>query len=160
LSIVRNSRSTDRIFFSTAYPADSKTFLSDFYLTNRSEAKKWISDIKTHNPANFCFACGRPDVTFAAPNRDIPCWETTSNQRVYLLAMKAVILSIAFLSLVLLSCGKDGELGPIGPKGDTVALASTGQDGTPGQDRATGSSGTDGTPHHAVETYFKLNPNE
>ena len=60
--------------------------------------------------------------------------------------MKAVILCIAFLSLVLLSCGKDGELGPGGPKGDTGAPGPRGQDGTSGQDGAPGTPGTDGAP--------------
>jgi hypothetical protein len=146
LPIVGNSRPTGRTVFPTDQQAYNHIFLPNFCPINRSPAKKWNSDSKTHNPANFCFGCGLPPITFVTPNRQCIGWETKSNQRFYLLAMKSFFLSIAFLSLVLFSCGKDGEPGTIGPKGDTGAPGQDGAPGTPGTDGADGAAGTPGAP--------------
>jgi hypothetical protein len=56
-----------------------------------------------------------------------------------------LLLSIAFMLLVLASCGKDGAVGPIGATGPTGPQGVAGNSGTNGVAGATGTTGATGT---------------
>lgn len=70
--------------------------------------------------------------------------------------MKNHLLILALAAGMLLSCAKDGEIGPQGPKGDTGIPGTNGQDGADGQDGAPGNPGTPGTSTN-VWTYLYTN---
>jgi hypothetical protein len=73
--------------------------------------------------------------------------------------MKIHLFTLALFGSMLLSCAKDGEIGPQGPKGDTGAQGpngQNGQDGADGEDGAPGNPGTPGTPTN-VYTYLYSN---
>ncbi|WP_157487990.1 collagen-like triple helix repeat-containing protein [Dyadobacter crusticola] len=70
--------------------------------------------------------------------------------------MKMSLMALVLFLSLLLSCAKDGEIGPQGPKGDTGATGQNGQDGQDGADGAPGTPGAPGTSAN-VWTYIYNN---